>query len=171
MGTRLLVDGYNLARSGPLFLSADPVTPEGREELCGLLSVYARGKGLLLTVVFDGGKTIGTAGRGRTPFKGGTALYSAPGETADDAIRALARDAPPGTVVVTSDRGLAGTLSARRMVVVSCGEFAARLADHLLAEVKGAGPGDDAKGKGARKGEGRRLKKRERERARILKKL
>ncbi|MBI5419180.1 MAG: NYN domain-containing protein, partial [Deltaproteobacteria bacterium] len=50
----LIVDGYNLARSGAVPLAEDPTSPEGRAELCALLSSYARGKGFLLTVVFDG---------------------------------------------------------------------------------------------------------------------
>jgi len=80
------VDGYNLSRSGSLLLSEDPVSPEGREALCSLLSSYARGKGFRLTVVFDG-RGGGSAERVRRPFKGGTAIFSSRTESADDAIR------------------------------------------------------------------------------------
>ena len=112
MGRHLIVDGYNLARSGAIFLSEDPSGPEGRAELCGLLSGYARGKGFRLTVVFDG-RGAGNPQRTRLPFKGGTAVFAAVSESADDVIRDLSREAPAGTVVITSDRGLQGSLSAQ----------------------------------------------------------
>jgi predicted RNA-binding protein with PIN domain len=54
MSMHLIVDGYNLARSGAMFLSEDPAGAEGRGELCTLLSGYARKKRMRLTVVFDG---------------------------------------------------------------------------------------------------------------------
>jgi rRNA-processing protein FCF1 len=72
-----------------------------------------------LTVVFDG-RGGATPERTRQAFPGGNALYSSRSETADDVIRDLSRGASSGTVVVTSDRGLRGTLSARDVTVVSC---------------------------------------------------
>lgn len=172
MGAHLVVDGYNLARSGALFLSEDPVGESGREELCALLAEYARGKGFRLTVVFDG-RGAGRAERTRTAFKGGTAVYASARETADDVIREIARGAPAGLVVVTSDRGLAGTLAARAVTVVSCGEFAERLEARRMAALKGTE--DDARGGPGRaqpkKGEGHRMKKADRARDRTLKKL
>ena len=104
MGRHLIVDGYNLARSGAVFLPEDPAGPEGRKELCALLSGYAREKGFRLTVVFDA-RGAGTPQRNRQAFRGGTAVFSSRSETADDVIRDLSRGAPAGTVVVTSDRG------------------------------------------------------------------
>ncbi len=171
MGRHLIVDGYNLARSGAVFLSEDPAGPEGRGELCALLSGYARGTGFRLTVVFDG-RGSGNPERSRRPFKGGTAVFSSRAESADDVIRDLSRGAPAGTVVVTSDRGLASTLRGREATVISCEEFAGRLADRLMEETKGP-VGEDA-GDGRRKGkkgEGRKKKKRERARDRLLRKL
>ncbi len=174
MGAHLVVDGYNLARSGTLFLSEDPAGAAGRDELCGILSEYARAKGFRLTVVFDG-RGAGRPERTRAAFKGGTATYASARETADDVIREIARDAPAGLVVVTSDRGLAGTLSARAVTVVSCGEFAERLEARRMAALKGtADTDDDAGGAGrdrAKKGEGRRPKKADRARDRLMKKL
>ena len=105
----LIVDGYNLARSGALPLEGEPGSAEERGALCSLLSAYARKKGFRLTVVFDG-RGSGSPKRTRQAFKGGTAVYSSRSETADDVIRDLARGAPAGTIAVTSDRGLAGTL-------------------------------------------------------------
>jgi len=171
MGSHLIVDGYNLARSGAISLSEDPAGPKGRAELCALLSGYARGKGFRLTVVFDA-RGAGTPGRTRQPFKGGTAIFSSRSETADDVIRDLSRGAASGTVVVTSDRGLGGTLRSRDVTVVSCEEFADRLAADPREGRKGAvDEEEDEERRKGKKGEGHRKKKRERDRGRVLKKL
>lgn len=172
MGGHLIVDGYNLVLSGEIPMGADPSSPEGRGELCALLSTYAREKGLLLTVVFDG-RGSGNPERSRAAFKGGTALYSSRAETADDVIRDITRNATVGTIVVTSDRGLAGTLPSRNIPVVTCGEFAARLYSRWLADLKGGV--DDRElppgGSPRKKGEGHKPKKQERKRDRLLRKL
>ncbi len=170
MGGHLVVDGHNLARSGTLPLEGAPGSAEERGELCSLLSRYARGKGLRLTVVFDG-RGSGNPERTREAFKGGTALYSSRNETADDVIRDLARSAPPGTIAVTSDRGLAGTLPSRTVVVISCDEFAGRLFEFHLADLKGAPEEPPSGGRNPKKGEGHRPKKQERKRDRLLRKL
>jgi predicted RNA-binding protein with PIN domain len=167
----LLVDGYNLARFGALPLNGEPGSSEERKALCSLLSAYARKKGLRLTVVFDA-RGGGSPERSRQAFKGGVAVYSSRSETADDVIRDLSRGAPSGTVVVTSDRGLAGTLPSRNILVVSCEEFAGRLFDDWVAEIKGE-PEEEPRPErpGGKKGEGRRPKKKERKRDRLLRKL
>jgi len=167
----LIVDGYNLALSGALPLEGEAGSPEERNALCSLLSAYARKKRLRLTVVFDG-RGAGSPERTRQAFKGGVAVYSSRSETADDVIRDLSRGAPSGTVVVTSDRGLAGTLPRRTVAVVSCDEFAIRLFDDWVADIKG-GPEDELPSGGAekKKGEGRRPKKQDREKSRLLRKL
>jgi predicted RNA-binding protein with PIN domain len=171
MSRHLIVDGYNLARSGGVFLSEDPAGPEGRGELCALLSGYVRGKGFRLTVVFDG-RGAETPERTRQPFKGGTSVFSSRFETADDVIRDLSRSAAAGTIVVTSDRGLRGTLSTHDVTVVSCEEFADLLAAVQLEGGKGASDEEERGGKRKeKKGEGQRKKKRDRERDRILRKL
>jgi predicted RNA-binding protein with PIN domain len=167
----LIVDGYNLARSGALPLEGEPGSAEERSALCSLLSTYARKKGFRLTVVFDG-RGSGSPERTRQAFKGGKAVYSSRSETADDVIRELARGAPAGTIAVTSDRGLAGTLPSRKIVVISCEEFATRLFDDWVAEIKG-GPEDEPPSEDAdrKKGKGHRPKKQERKRDRLLRKL
>jgi predicted RNA-binding protein with PIN domain len=171
MGHHLIVDGYNLARSGALFLSEDPAGPEGREELCAVLSGYAMAKRFRLTVVFDGRGAEGSH-RSRQSFKGGTAVFSSRAESADDVIRDLARGAPAGTIVVTSDRGLGGTLRGRDATVVSCEKFAGRLAAFQMEGTKGpVGEETDEGRRREKKGEGQKRKKRERARNRLLRNL
>ena len=171
MSGQLIVDGYNLGRSGALPLEADPASAEGRGELCAHLSEYSRERGLRLVVVFDG-RGAGNPERTRETFKGGSAVYSSRTETADDVIRDLARGAPTGTIVVTSDRGLARTLPSRNIPVISCDEFARRLYGRWLQDLKG-GPEEDSRATpaGGKKGAGHRQKKQERKRDRLLKKL
>ena len=172
MSGNLIVDGHNLVLSGEIPLGADPASPEGRSELCALLSSYAIKKGLRLTVVFDG-RGSGNSERSRQAFKGGTALYSSRTETADDVIRDITRNAAVGTIVVTSDRGLAGTLPSRKIPVVSCGELSARLYNQWLANLKGGVDGKELPSGGSprKKGEGHKPKKQERKRDRLLRKL
>jgi predicted RNA-binding protein with PIN domain len=172
MAGHLIVDGYNLGRSGELPIESDPTGPEGRDELCAFLASYAREKGFRLTVVFDG-RGGGKPERTREPFKGGTALYSSRTETADDVIRDLSRNAPAGTIVVTSDRGLAATLPSRKILAVSCEEFAMRLYDRWLSDLKGGAEEEEIPSGSPRrkKGEGHKGKKLERNRDRLLRKL
>ena len=171
MGEHLIVDGYNLARSGALPLEGEPGSAEERSALCSLLSAYARKKGFRLTVVFDG-RGSGGPERTRQAFKGGIAVYSSRSETADDVIRELARGAPAGTIAITSDRGLAGTLPSRTVAVISCDEFATCLFDNWVAEIKGGPEDEPASGSaGKKKGKGHRLKKQDRKRDRLLRKL
>jgi predicted RNA-binding protein with PIN domain len=152
-------------------LEGEPGSAEERDSLCTLLSAYARRKGLRLTVVFDG-RGRGSPERTRGAFKGGTTVYSSRSETADDVIRDLSRGAPPGTFVITSDRGLAGTLPSRTVAAISCEEFAARLFEDWVAEIKGGAEEDPPSERaGEKKGEGRRPKKQERKRDRLLRKL
>ncbi|PWB61751.1 MAG: hypothetical protein C3F14_11300 [Deltaproteobacteria bacterium] len=167
----LIVDGYNLGRSGELLLDDDPASVDGRRELCALLSAYSREKRLRLTIVFDG-KGAGSPERTRQPIKGGTVVYSSRTETADDVIRDLTRSAPAGTIVVTSDRGLAGTLPSRNILVVSCDEFARRLYARRMEALKG-GPEEEPQAARniEKKGEGHRQKKQDRKRDRFLRKL
>jgi len=170
VGALLLIDGYNLARSGALALAEDPRSEAGRQELCRLLAGYAAGRGFRLTVVFDG-RGAGRPERSRTAFKGGTALFSSASESADDVIREMARNAPAGTVVVTSDRGLAGTLPSRAVTAITCGEFGDRLFAFQLETVKGSADGDHPSRRDGKKGEGHRQKKKERKREALLRKL
>lgn len=171
MSRHLIVDGYNLARSGAVFLLEDPAGPEGRGELCALLSGYARVRGFRLTVVFDG-RGAGSPQRTRNSFKGGAAVFSSRFETADDVIRDLARNAPSGTLVVTSDRGLRSTLPIRNLTVVSCAEFADRLAAYQGDEGKGRHDEEgEERTRREKKGKGKRKRKRDRGRDRTLRKL
>jgi predicted RNA-binding protein with PIN domain len=99
----LVVDGYNVTKSG---YGALPLESQRSRLVTGLGALAAR-SGAEVTVCFDG-----AALDGPVPSSGSRSvrvLFSAPGETADELIRRLVRNEPPGrpVVVVSSDREVA----------------------------------------------------------------
>jgi predicted RNA-binding protein with PIN domain len=99
----LLVDGYNVTKSGYPALSLED---QRSRLLTGLAGVAAR-TGAEVTVVFDGAALDGPVPT--VAPRGVRVLFSAPGETADDLIRRLVQAEPTGrpVVVVSSDREVA----------------------------------------------------------------
>jgi predicted RNA-binding protein with PIN domain len=95
----VIIDGYNVTKSG----YGDLSLAEQRTRLIGAVAALVAQRGVETTVVFDGGE--------RPPAqppvpRGVRVLFSAPDEIADDLIRRLVANEPPGRpiVVVTSDR-------------------------------------------------------------------
>lgn len=100
-GTHLIVDGYNVSKTGFGELSL----ADQRERLVRQLSALAARSSVEVTVVFDGAAVTTTR-----PFaKGVRVLFSAPGIQADDVIADLVRAEPSGrpVVVISSDRRVA----------------------------------------------------------------
>jgi hypothetical protein len=100
-GTHLIVDGYNVSKTGFGELSL----ADQRERLVRQLSALAARTSAEVTVVFDGAAVTTTR-----PFaRGVRVLFSAPGIAADDVIADLVRAEPAGrpVVVVSSDRRVA----------------------------------------------------------------
>ena len=105
----LVVDGYNVTKLGygGLTLQAQ------RDRLVVGLGALAAGSGAEVTCCFDGAAVsapVPTAGR-----RGVRVLFSLPGETADELIRRLVANEPPGrpVVVVSTDREVADGVRAR----------------------------------------------------------
>lgn len=100
-GTHLIVDGYNVSKTG----FAELALADQRERLVRQLSVLAARTSVEITVVFDGAAVTTTR-----PFaKGVRVLFSAPGIQADDVIADLVRAEPAGrpVVVISADRRVA----------------------------------------------------------------
>jgi predicted RNA-binding protein with PIN domain len=100
--THLLVDGYNVTKTGFATL---PLSQQRRRLVDGLAAVAAR-TGKEITCCFDGAEVeSGSA----TLVRGVRVLFSAPGTTADDLIVQLVRAEPPGRplVVVSTDAEVA----------------------------------------------------------------
>lgn len=174
--TRLVIDGYNLI---PLVASRKGSAPESLEgargELLALLRDY---RGRLsppppITVVFDGQVGVGSSREGQTS---GVEVRFSRNEKADDLILRLLRGEKRGSILVTSDRDLAQAARGLAEMVLRSDEFAAR----LFARTAGTPPGEipDRDGEEEvrprstrKKGNPRRLPKRERLRQRRLRKL
>ena len=107
-GVHLIVDGYNVTKTGYGTLSLEAQ----RNRLLVGLSGLAAQLGAEVTAVFDG--TVREAPVAAPAPRGVRLLFSAPGQTADDLVRALVRAEPQGrpVVVVSSDREVAETVRA-----------------------------------------------------------
>jgi predicted RNA-binding protein with PIN domain len=103
--THLLVDGYNVTKAG---YGEQPLEAQRSRLLAGAGALAAR-TGVELTVVFDGAGLEGARAPAGPAPRGVRLLFSRPGETADDVLRALVRAEPRGRplVVVSSDREVA----------------------------------------------------------------
>ncbi|MFL6238022.1 MAG: NYN domain-containing protein [Actinomycetes bacterium] len=102
-GTHLVVDGYNVTKTG---YGDAPLEQQRTRLVAGLGGLAARTQGEV-TCVFDGaGVGPGVAGAGVRRVR---VLFSDPGVTADEVIRRLVAAEPPGrpVVVVSSDREVA----------------------------------------------------------------
>ena len=97
-GVHLIVDGYNVTKTGFPELSLS----EQRDRLVRSLSALAARTSAEVTVVFDGA-AVATA---RPPARGVRVLFSPRGVIADDVIRDLVRAEPVGRplIVISSDR-------------------------------------------------------------------
>jgi len=102
-GAHLIVDGYNVTKTGFPGLSLS----DQRDRLVRSLGALAARTSAEVTVVFDGA-AVATA---RPPARGIRVLFSPAGVTADAVIRDLVRAEPGGRVlvVVSSDRQVADT--------------------------------------------------------------
>ncbi|MBI4590187.1 MAG: NYN domain-containing protein [Candidatus Rokubacteria bacterium] len=166
---RWLIDGYNVIRRDALLASRELESLQaGREALLRLLGPAAQRTGDQFVVVFDG------AGIGRVSGErpgAVRALFSRPGETADQVLARLAARAGAGTAVVSSDRAVRQAAVRAGAIAVAAEEFVSRL-------TRGS-PGMDEVDKDEeeeeplppQKGNPRRAKKRERNAQRALARL
>jgi len=111
-GAHLIVDGYNVTKTGYPDLSL----AEQRDRLIRAMAALAARSSSEITVVFDGA-AVTTA---RPPGRGIRVLFSPPGVIADDVIRDLVRAEPAGRVVIV--------VSSDRQLVESVGREGARTA-------------------------------------------
>lgn len=159
-----LVDGYNVIRREPALAERERESLEaGRQALCRLLSNAARVSGDRFTVVFDGSRAGGS-------FSGGPgvhAIFSSARETAD---HVLARMATAGAAVVSNDREVQRAAARARAITITADEFLSRL--ERAGRVRGPDKDDEEAGRPQpKKGNPRRLSKKDRRAARALGRL
>lgn len=102
-GRQILIDGYNVIRGDPNLSGLENRSlEEARDALVRMVAASPRFIGDAITVVFDGAR----AGQNMAVRRGHvTVVYSSPGTSADDVIKARASSAvdPRSIVVVTND--------------------------------------------------------------------
>ena len=167
---RWLVDGYNVVRRAPDLASAERVSLEmGRAALCRALAAAAANSGDEFTVVWDGARGGGVASGG----PGVRVVFSSARERADDVLVRMARQ---GGAVVTNDRAVRQAAVRAGAIAVTTDEFLVQLESALE---RGAPDDDSMPMKDEddeapappRKGNPRRLGKKARRAARVLRRL
>jgi len=170
---RLLIDGYNLIRQSPTLGPAFEADPErARQELIGLLALYRKKRGHAVTLVFDAGASI-HLGAESSQEAGVRLVYTAQGQTADEAIARRTARLGTGVVVVTSDRDLARTCQRAGAEVMSSAEFEVHVYASLTDGAEPPQEDDEPRTRHytRKKGPAKRAKKRDRQRKRTLDKL
>ena len=161
----IIVDGYNLIGSDAGLTGN---LERKRNLLIQALANYQRAKGHEITVVFDGWRSgsVTEVGENRDGVR---IVYSRLGEKADSVIVRLARKRGSGCIVVTSDREVRNAVERFGVVALYAGQFSAML--HNQARSFDESPAEPSDRQGPKKGNPRRLSKKERRRREKLNKL
>jgi uncharacterized protein len=161
----IIIDGYNLVGCDAGLTGN---LEHKRNWLVQELAAYHRVKGHDITVVFDGWRS-GSVNQVEQKRDGVAIVYSRLGEKADDVIIGLARKGGSGCVVVTSDREVRNAVERFGAVALYAGQFSGML--HNQAEPFDAAQAEDHHREARKKGNPRRLSKKERKRRKKLDKL
>ncbi len=170
----LIIDGYNLIKRIAVLRSEDRVAPElGREALLVRLAAYKKFKPHKITVVFDGSASV-TSSPGSE--KGIRVVYSRHGKSADDVIRTMAQKYKTGCSVVTSDRSLGADVEKAGGCVIKCEEFWDHIESAFIWDNYGKDEQDEEpigrrRFSTKKKGPSRRPARKERVKARRIRKL
>jgi len=176
----IIIDGYNLIRQSDTLRRFEKQSLEaGRQALLQQASLYRKQKGHRITVVFDGWEN-GSPFEERDRQGGITIIYSRRGEKADEVIKRMVLQKGEETVVVTSDRDIAGYVTRKGATSLTSPEFEAVIARTAASATTSADADcspekdeeDDHESAGARKkGPARRLSRREKAAITRIKKL
>jgi predicted RNA-binding protein with PIN domain len=161
----IIIDGYNVI-GNDTGLTGN--LEHRRDSLVQQLASYRKHKGHNITVVFDGWRS-GSIDEVQQKRDGIGIIYSRLGEKADSVIVRLARKQGAGCVVVTSDREVRSEVERFGVVAFYAGEF-----KEMLRNLGGrfdAQEPDCSQPRSPKKGNPRRLSKKERKRREKLNKL
>jgi predicted RNA-binding protein with PIN domain len=161
----IIIDGYNLIGSDT-GLTGD--LERKRNSLVQQVISYHKNKGHGVTLVFDGWRS-GSIDEVEQKRDGVCIVFSRLGEKADNVIVRRARKQGAGCVVVTSDREVRNAIERFGAVALYAGEFKDML--HHSAQSLDHEELDDEPREMSKKGNPRRLSKRERKRREKLNKL
>jgi predicted RNA-binding protein with PIN domain len=157
---RIVIDGYNLLFK---IFHREPfdVLEEERQYLAELLFSYKKIKGHKIAIVFDGRKCE------KFSIKGVTVIFTDSGVSADKYIMDMAGK-DRGIVVVTSDNEIINYLSKLNVVAVKSEEFVSRLEEAFYQNLKGI---EELEYNVDYSENGKKLKKKHRQKNRVIKKL
>ena len=161
----IIIDGYNVIGSDA-GLSGN--LEHRRNLLAQHLASYSNNKGHGVTVVFDGWRS-GSIDEVQQKRDGICVIYSRLGEKTDSVIVRLARKQGAGCVVVTSDREVRRAVERFGAVALHAGEFREMLRN--LGEPFPDQEAEYSQQRTPKKGNPRRLSKKERRRREKLNKL
>ena len=165
---KIIIDGYNLLHRLSHGFSLD--VQEAREMLIERLRIYKRAKRAAITVVFDGTDNPHLAARDYSD-KGIKVIFTGRGVTADEEICAMVASQGTGTVVISSDRAVADAVERSGAVSVTADDFALKLDNAMVADMKGIVDEETMYRTKPGKGPSRRLKKKERKKSKIVTEL
>ena len=161
----IIIDGYNLI-GNQTGLSGN--LEAKRSWLVQQLVSYQKRKGYRVTVVFDGWRA-GGLDEVNEKNEQVSIVYSRLGEKADSVVIRLARQSGSGCVVVTTDNEVRKAIERFGAVALYAAEFSAMLRDSEVSfDVDDP---EDSERAGPKKGNPRRLSKKERKRREKLRKL
>jgi len=167
---RWLVDGYNVIRRAPELKSREQESLEaGRQALCALLAQVSCISRDTFTVVFDGVEAGGRSAGGA----GVTIIFSSARESADHVLSRMARE---GGAVVSNDREVRRAAERAGAIVITTDQFLARIDQSRSVQMASPAlePDKDNEAepaRGPRKGNPRRLSKKDRAAKRALGRL
>ena len=127
MSIHIIIDGYNLIRQSKNLSKLDLQDIQlGRDTLVDMLAAYKKVKSHLITVVFDG-TTAPMFSQQRGRHKGISIIFSHKGESADTAIKKMARKESHRALVVSSDQDIVQSAAASGAATVSANDFENKL--------------------------------------------
>lgn len=173
---RIAIDGYNLIAA----IAGSPLDlldlEAERENLIGMLADYRSCRRHVVEVVFDGWQVAG--GEGRSSQQQGVKIVFSPlGMKADLVLLRLAEKYGSGLTVVTDDSDLRHKVQRHHAVTIGSLEFYDQLMAAFMAREKGLAGEEDALAERRqnrstkKKGNPRRLSRKERQKAKRIKSL
>ncbi len=167
MALHLVIDGYNLI--GTSYMSKGDLE-SARQELFKQLLAYKRLKGHKITVVLDG-KYSENLSRKHESYACIEVVFSKSGEEADLIIKEMAENKREGITIVTSDRDVASFAVKKGSVVIPSNEFNNILEMAGFAEIKGIIDNEDDIHDREKRGNPKKLSKKDRQKMKRVRKL
>jgi predicted RNA-binding protein with PIN domain len=162
----LLVDGYNLLGTVKAEMENE------RKSLIHKMFIYCQERAHYAVVVFDGWKN-GLPVETRDRIGRVTVIYSKLNETADTVIKRIIAKRQKEWIVISSDREIINTALKHGCLSLPSGEFYSKfnMPDSIIDPHCFIEEDDSLYGDGKKKGNPRKLSKKERKRQRAIKKL